>query len=373
MITINRVQLAAELALLVNVTERQVTIPILSTVMLGLVGDTLTLTATDLNTTLVSEVAAQGETWGGCVPLRQLHDLIKLMSGDELQLTPKPNGRIEVKQGRSKHLLPVLPVSDFPDTDRPEAEGLDVDAALFNRMLNHVTFAALTISDQVKQSNFKFTGVNLTIKDGRLILAATNIMRFAVASCPLESSLELEAIIPRQAISVLESMRDSKLSIDVSPNFAHFANGQRHLYTRLIDDKFPDWQAIFPKVYGHSAEVVTDELSKAIKRAMLTTSERRFVTDGLRWTLSGDELLIETRGGDRGKSDEVVTITCPSLNGNSLQLGMNGAQVVDALSLLGEKVTCQFSDGTNIVAMLPAQSDVNFAYYINTVSLKNWQ
>lgn len=372
--TVNRKLLLNELALLQTVAEVKSTMPVLAYVKFEFDGERLVLTATNIDVSIVTEVEAQGEPWAGCLPSAQLYALVKLLTDETLSFTRKDD-RMEIKAGRARHKLPVLPVADFPDIERHESEGVTIDATVFSSMLDHVSFASLVPSDGIKQSSQKYTGVDLIVSDGRLQLAATNITRFATVDHTVDSVLSFEIIIPPQAIGPLAVIKEGSLLIDVSPNHAHFANGPRHIYTRLIDDKFPDWKSMFPKSYEHVAEISSDDLGMAVRRAMLTQNERRnMIIVGLRWTWAGDELLIETRGGDKGKSDEVVGITCPSLNGSSIALGMNGQQVLDALPLLGERVTCGFADGTFIIELKPQQpSPINFTYYINTVGLKNWQ
>lgn len=372
--TVNRKALLDELALLQTVAEKRTTMPILEYIKFELTGEALRLTATSIDVSIVTQVAAQGEAWTGCLPSSQLYALVKLLGGETVDFKPD-NDRVIIKWDKSKHKIPSMPVTDFPDVRQYEAEGFTVDATTLSSMLDHVAFAVLTPADDIKQTNRKYTGVSLTVKDKQLQLAATNITRFAAASCAVETDLTTEVIIPNQALGPLTAMRDGTLTVSITPNYAHFTNGQRHLYTLLIDDKFPDWKSLFPSSYPYVAEIESGPLGTAIKRAMLTQNERRnMIMVGLRWTWANDELLIETKGGDLGKSDEVVAINCPSLNGSSIMLGMNGQQVIDVLPLLGERLTCGFSDSTFIVELKPQQpSPINFVYYINTVTLKHWQ
>jgi DNA polymerase-3 subunit beta len=375
MITIPRKSLLAELHLLQSVLEVKLTMPVLAYVRFELVATTLTLTATSLDVSITTQIEAVGEPWSGCLPLAQLYALVKLLYDETITVTPK-DGIVEIKAGRARHKLPTMSVSEFPEISQANESGVTLPAATFNSMLSSIAFAVLTPSDGLSQSQHRFTGISMIVRDNQLLLTATNIMRLATTSCAVESDASFDVIIPRQAIGGLMKVDGGEVSIGVTDSFLHFTNGLRRMHVRrLIDDKFPDWRSMFPKSYEHTAELATGELSAAIKRAMLTQNERRnMVIDGLRWTWAGGELLIETRGGDLGKSDEVVAVTCASLNGSSVALGMNGQQVIDALSLLGERVVCGFSAGTFVVKMKPQQpSPVNFTYYINTVSLKNWQ
>lgn len=374
--SVQRGSLLAELRLLRSIVESKAKIPMLQMVRLSYMeGDVLNLAATDMDTSVLTEVAASGQSYHGCVPCKQLYGLVKLFSDDKLKFTPRSNGRLEISCGKASHKLPVVNVTDFPEIERAEGETIMVDTAVFNRMLQATAFAALTTSDYINQSDQRFTGIDIQVKKGRLNITATNTKQLASASIAVDSPLEFETVIPRQAVGPLLETNEGPLTIDLSESRLHFANGTRHLYTRrLTDDKFPDWRGGFPAEYEHAAEIETATLDQAIKRAMLTANEGRFVKDGLRWTLGPNELLIETRGGDKGKSDEVVAISCPSLNGSPVVLGMNGVHVVDGLSLLGDKATFRFSAGANVVELRPvAVSDIAFTYYISTVSLRNWQ
>jgi DNA polymerase-3 subunit beta len=370
--TVNRAALEAELAVLQAVAEKKTTMPALEYVMLGLVDNVLTLTASSIDVSLITEIEAQGEAWSGCVPCKQLYQLVKLLTGETVTFDVGDNGVI-IKAGRARHKLPLMKASEFPEIEQAEAEYVTLPAATFSEMLASVRFATLAPSDGIGPSQYRFTGVNLIVGGERLSLTATNITRLATVSRAVESSLELDVILPADSLSALATVKDGTVSVGLIGNLICFVNERRHFYIRrLHDDKFPDWQAMFPASYQHEAKISSAELGAAIKRAMVTQNEGRLVTLGLRWTWANDELLIETKGGDRGKSDELVAIECSSLNGSSVVLGMNGQQVVEALGLMGERVTCRFNPETFVVELTPPQSAINFTYYINTVSLRHW-
>lgn len=373
--TIPRKALAEELAALQSVAERKTTMPILEYVMLGLVGDTLTLTASSIDISLITEIKAEGEAWGGCVPCKQLYQLVKLFSGETVSFKPKDN-EISVRSERAKHRLPLAKASEFPEIEQADSERVGVPAETFAEMLNSVAFAVLQASDSLSNSQQRFTGVNLIVRDGRLSLTGTNITRLANASCAVESPLAIDVIIPGDALPALRMLTTGTVEIGLTGTLIYFVNGQRRLYVRrLHDDKFPDWRAMFPQTFDHTAIIATEELSTAIRRAMLTqsVSEKRLVTLGLRWTWTNGELLIETKGNDRGKSDELLTIESPTLNGTSVAIGIDGQPVLDALPRMGERVTMKFSPASNTVQLLPDKSDVGFIYYVGTVTLRHWE
>lgn len=373
--TVNRTALANELALLVQVGEKKTTMSATEYVMLGLVGNVLTLTATSIDVSLITEVEAEGEPWGGCVPCKQLYQLVKLLDAETITFN-LTDGPVEIRAGRAKHKLPLMKSSEFPEVQQGDSERVNLAGETFNQMLGSVAFAVLQPSDGLKVSQQRFTGVNLIVRDGQLSLTATNISRLANVSCPVESSLALDVIIPGEALGAVSALKDGEVGIGLSSNLICFTNGPRRLFVRrLHDDKFPDWRAMFPQSYQHEAIVGASELGTAIKRAMLTqsVSEKRLVTLGLRWTWANGEVLIETKANDKGKSDEVVVAECPSLNGSSMALGVDGQLVLDALSRLGERLRFRFSPNVNSVQLVPVEPTTSFVYYVGTVTLRHWE
>lgn len=371
--TVPRKPLLDELALLTTVAgARNTVLPVLHYVKLGLVDGLLTLTASNVDVSLVTQVEASGDNWEGCLHCAQLYNLVKLLYEDTLTFRINDNGSVELKAGKSKHLLPAYDLADFPTIQQAEANQLTLPAPLFNQMLDSVAFAAMVPADDLKPSQYRFTGVSLIVKDGQLRLTGTNIARLASVVTQVDADMEMETIIPSQAVAALASMKQGDINLSITDNLIHVRNGVRQLSAlRLNDDKFPDWQAMFPAGYAHQVQVASGELGAAIKRTMLTQNEGRFVIIGQRWTWANDELLIETKGGDKGKSDEVLSVV--GLNGSSVTLGMNGRQVLEGLSLLGEQVTMRFNADTFVVELAPAESAIDFRYYINTVSLRHWQ
>ncbi len=374
MIILPRIQLAAELALLQSVVSKYATIPILDTVRFEVLGDHLHLTASSIDVTLTSEIALPGlvnepESW--CVPAKSLGQLVNLLNGDEIELSVADNGRIKVQCQKSKHMLPYLSATDFPDVERADAEMVILKGDLWATALKHVLFAVMQPTGEVRQSDHKFTGLHVTLADGKLVLAATNKLRLAMATLAINGP-EFSVILPHQSLPALQKFTGTEIQFGVSGNFAVLKSGARMLTIRLLDDKPFKWAELFPAKYDHMTEIVADELDGALRRALITASERAtFVVNGLKWTFGGNELLIESRDGDNGKSDEVIAITCPTLNGDSLSIGVNGQQVVDYLGVIGDRTRCEFTAGANMVRLSPTTpKEFNYEYLVNTVNLK---
>lgn len=345
MIEVNRKDLLAELSLLSPVAERKATIPILATVLCEFDGEHLQLTATNIDCTLLTSLEAAGDPWSGCVPLRQLYALTRLLEGDTLTLTPKSGNRLEVKYGPSRHLLPTRPATDFPSIDAAVDNSLTLDATLLTAMIQTVRFSILGDNGVVKTGDRKFTGLQVSLNDGKFKLEASRKVTFASAECVAEGE-NFTAIIPARAISALLSLADKdSVSIGVTENRATFRNGGRVLVVRLLEGVFPDFSNIIPE-FKQAATVEVSALRAAIRRTLLTTVfDNRNRPESVRLTFTREELAVESRDGDLGKSDERVAIIS-NLNGEAAVFGVFGNQILDWLAVATERVKVEVNAPT---------------------------
>src|SRR5207237_9997350 len=101
-----------------SVVERRNTIPILSNVLVQAKGDSVKLTATDLDIEIIETVAAEvAQDGAATVAAHMLYDIVrKLPDGAQLELDQGPDpGRVSIVAGRSRFALQALPPEDFPD------------------------------------------------------------------------------------------------------------------------------------------------------------------------------------------------------------------------------------------------------------------
>jgi DNA polymerase III sliding clamp (beta) subunit (PCNA family) len=376
-ITLSRATLATELALLQTVISKYATIPILQTVRVE-AGEVLRLTASSIDVTLTCELPLPGlvnEPESFCVPIKPLAQLVALFEKDEITLERTDNGRVKVQCGRSRHYLPCHHASDFPEPDAVEAETVVIKGELLSAILNHTAFAVFAMASDVRTGDQKFTGLHWTLANGQLTIAATNKLRLAIARVPL-AGLDFAVIVPQQVIPVLRKFNTGDVEIGVSANgnLMMVRADNRLLTMRLLVDKPLDWATLFPANYDHVAEVESGVLADSLKRALVTSDDKpSFVINGLKWQVGGGELQIESRDGDQGKSEESLPITCPSLNGNTITLGMNGPQVIDYLNLdiAGEKTRVELTEGLHVVRLSPvAAREFSYEYLVNTINLK---
>src|SRR5258706_4719342 len=114
-LTVAKADLQKELQLCQGVVEKRSTIPILTNVLLKAANDTLQISATDLDVTILSSCPAKITTPGGVtIEAKRLFDIIRSLPDDDVHVTMQENNSLLVESGTAKFRLLGLPAEDYP-------------------------------------------------------------------------------------------------------------------------------------------------------------------------------------------------------------------------------------------------------------------
>lgn len=365
--TINRKALLDELALLQSVAEAKTTMPVLAYVRFVLSEDVLTLTATNIDVSVVTQVQAEGEAWQGCAPSAALYSLVKLLTDDDLRFTQKEN-RVEVRAGRAKHLLPLLPVSDFPLVEGLSNDGFLISLPLLTKMIDATAFSALPFVEHLKPSDIKFTGVSLRAVSGKLEVAASQKVVTGVAEVAADVP-DFTILIPQQAATALRRLDGDTITIKHTEGSVEFTAGPRTIIARQLMGQFPQWRQFIPE-FPWAVTANTNELQSAIKRATITMGTDNAVGfEPMKATFNRESVMIETRGGDKGKSEELLDVQS-NMNGDALSIGFINGQVLSVLGQCGERVTCHLAAWDKPMMFKPVVEGMELTFIVMPVGVK---
>lgn len=365
MFIVNRKSLLAELALLQSVAEVKTTIPVLAYVKFDFDGERLVLTATNIDVSVITEIQAQGEPWAGCLPSAQLYALVKLLTDEAITFTLK-DGSMQIKAGRAKHKLPVMPVDQFPTIEVPsDSEDVGLSLPLMTRMIEATAFSALPLVDHLKPADIKFTGVSIRAVGGHLEIAASQKVVTGVAESEIDAP-DFSVLIPQQAATTIRRMDGETVTVRYSENLAQFTAGPRSVIARQLMGQFPHWRQFIPE-FPWTVTMDSRELQSAIRRATITMGVDNAVGyEPMKATFERESVLIETRGGDKGKSDEVVG-TQSNMNGDALSIGFINGQVLSVLGQCGESVTCHLAAWDKPMMFTPVVEGMELTFIVMPV------
>ena len=345
--TIDRNALLRPLGHIYSVVERRNTIPILSNVLLETNSSKVTFTATDMDLDIIEEAGCIVTTQGKVtLAAHTLHDIVrKLPDGSEVKINSL-SLNVEVSAGKSKFILPTLPVDDYPImTEIDKGNEFTLQSIDLANLIDNTKFA---ISSE--ETRYYLNGIFLHVPDSNkdiLRAVATDGHRLAQAEIPLpDGAKEMPGIImPKKAIGEIRKLTDGtdgKIKIIISNSKAQFIFPNSILTTKLIDGSFPDYQRVIPKENPNKLVVSNLEFSKAIDRVSTVSIEK---SRAVKLSLRNDLLSLNVNSHDLGDASEDLEI---NYNYDNLEIGFNSRYLLDIASQIkGKEIEILLSDSAS--------------------------
>ncbi len=337
-----------------GVVERKSTMKILECVLLEAEGDGVRLVATDLDVGVRlragAEVVAPGSV---CVPARKLHEIVRLLPPEPVDLKVGEGNRVEVRCGASVFRIPGLGKEEFPSLPQVGEKGAAaIPRQAFGGMLGKVAFA-ITNDD----SRYALNGCLLTLGKGQIRLVASDGHRLAFAARGLEggdaSAKPQEVIIPKKAIAEVSRMCAEEEADGVEftqkDNQVLFRCGRREIISRLLEGTFPNYERVIPKENTNVFEVESARLSDAVRRVSLLASEH---SRAVRLALAAGKLEVSASSPEQGEAREVLEV---AYGGERVHVGFNARYLLDFLGAVGaENVKIALRDKDTQGLLTPA-------------------
>lgn len=345
-LTIERSALLKALNHVQSVVERRNTIPILSNVLVAAQGDTLRLTATDLDIEISESAPAEVERAGQTTaPANYLYDFVrKLPENTPVKLdVGADDGRLFISAGKSRLHLPILPAGDFPSMPSDGFETkFEIEPTELARLIDKTRFAIST-----EETRYYLNGIFFhTVSDGdaKLRAVATDGHRLALADAPApKGSVGMPGVIvPRKTINELKRLLDDAsdlVEISVSPQKIRFALSDAVLTSKLIDGSFPEYARVIPKSNSKKLRLDNKAFAEAVDRVATVSAER---SRSVRLALEKDKVTLTVNNPDAG----VATEDLPADYGaDSMEIGFNARYLLDVAGQIeGEQALFELAD-----------------------------
>lgn len=334
-IKVSREELKKALYWTQNVVERKTTKPILSNALLDATGDKLKISATDLEVGVTVEAPAMVKAKGQvAVPAKNLYEIAKELSSEEVTIRQKDGQWLEILGGTSKFKMVGLPPQEFPTMpELPKKKPLSVDSASLKHMIEKTLFAVST--DETK---YNLNGVFFeTVGDKKLRMVATDGHRLSMSEREMAQPVSLSkgVLLPRKG--VLELQKLLQIEEGVVPLIIEGRNlmvqyGPVTLFVRLIEGDFPDYQQVLPKKNDRVALLSKEKFLGALRRVSLLSQDHN---RGVKMTFSSGHLELLCSNPDLGEARE--ELEC-DIKAERLEVGFNYRYFLDVLAVLQDDV-----------------------------------
>ena len=340
--SLQREALLKPLAQVVNVVERRQTLPVLANLLVQVKDGQLSLTGTDLEVEMVARAAVDdaqdGET---TIPARKLFDIVRALPDGSKVAISQAGEKITVQAGRSRFSLSSLSANDFPSIDEVEAtERVGVPEAALKELIERTAFAMAQ-----QDVRYYLNGLLFDLQGDTLRCVATDGHRLALCEAVLEGAGKRQIILPRKGVQELQRLLeggDRSLELEVGRNHLRVKRDDVTFTSKLIDGKFPDYEAVIPIGADREVKIEREALRAALQRAAILSNEKY---RGVRLEVSPGLLRISAHNPEQEEAQEEVEAETKV---DGLAIGFNVNYLLDALTALrDEQVVLQLRDANS--------------------------
>ena len=333
---VNSSTLLKELQKLNGVISTSNTLPILDNFLFEIEDGKIKIIASDLETTMVSEITTDSSSNGQItIPSKILIDTLKTFSNQPLTfLIDEETKGIEISSENGNYKLAGQDAKEFPKVpEMTSPSSFLITSSVLLNAINKTLFASG--NDELRPV---MSGVFCELSDENITFVATDAHKLVKHTrSNISSNGNSSFILPKKPLSLLKNNidADSDINIDFNETNVKFSLDNITLICRLIDGKYPNYDAVIPKDNPNKLVINKDELLNSIKRVSIYASK---TTHQIRLKVAGSQLQITSEDLDfANKAEE--RLTC-SYEGEDIEIGFNSRFVIDMLNNIGSEQIC---------------------------------
>jgi DNA polymerase-3 subunit beta len=327
---ISSTTLLKNLQAILGVINTNNTLPILDDFLFELKDDSLTVTSSDLETTMRVTIRPDKAEEGGsiAIPAKILVETLKTFPDIPVAFSINPETlMVELSAGEGKYKLSGHKSDEYPRTPSLEdTTAITLDSRLMSQAINKTLFA--TGNDELR---LVLSGVFCELSPDDVTFVATDAHKLVkYKRMDLKSPDSASFILPKKPMNLLKnilSSQDVPVTIEYNKTNAFFSFTNIHLICRLIDGKYPNYDAVIPKENPNKLTIDRHALLNSIRRVAIFANQS---THQIRFKVSGQELVLSAEDIDFS-NEAKERLTC-SYNGEDMEIGFNSKFLLEMLS-----------------------------------------
>src|SRR5210317_1600239 len=332
--------LLKQLQILGGVINSSNTLPILDNFLFELNGNQLTVSASDLETTMSSTLDVESDSNGSvAIPARLLLDTLKTFPEQPLTFVVEENNTVEISSNHGKYALAYANGEEFPKAVALEDPSKTiVTGDILATAISKTIFAAGNDDLRPVMSGvfFQFSTEGLTF----VATDAHKLVKYTRED--VKASQVAEFIMPKKPLNLLKGIlaaSEDEVSIEYNESNAKFTFENSELICRLIDGKYPNYEAVIPKENPNKLVIDRNQFLNSVRRVSIFSNK---TTHQIRLKIAGAELNISAEDVDYSNKAE-ERLTC-SYQGDDMQIGFNSRFLTEMLNnLTSSEVSLEMS------------------------------
>lgn len=327
-------------------------LPILENFLFEIKDNMLTISATDLQTSMVTSLPIEAKEEGRvAMPSKILIDTLKTLPDQPVAFSVDTKTlAIEISAGDGKYKLSGENADDFPKIPVVDnVSTVKLASSILSEAINKTIFAVS--NDELRPA---MSGVLVQLNEQNITFVSTDahrLVRYRRTDVGAEKSTSI--ILPKKALTLLKSSLpsdDTSVSIEYNNTNAFFQFGTINLICRLVDERYPDYEAVIPQVNPNKLTVDRSLFLNILRRVVIFANK---TTHQVRLKINGSELHISAE--DLDFSNEAHERLSCQFEGDDMEIGFNAKFLVEMLNNLNcEEVVLEMSSPNRAGLLVPA-------------------
>ena len=324
---------------IIGVVSKDLSMPILSHVLIEKNEKQINITGTNLEMQItVKATFLESDDFDPItVSGRKLYEIVRSLDDQNLQITTSKN-RLILKTNNSSFKLSTLPANNFPTFEEAKfLETFTINQTQLLDLLNKTSFSMASNPDV----RFILCGLLLEITPNNLTAVATDAHRLAISSKHLDKKQinNISCIVPRKAI--LELIRvlqgDKEARVSVGSNQIRVDFKDLNFISKLMDGKFPaGYKAVIPTTATIEILLEKQNIRSALQRVSILANEK---FKGVRIEATNETIVLSSENPEQEEAKETIEHQSGSTEQNKVIAGFNAGYLIEAINACsGEEI-----------------------------------
>ena len=333
--------------------------PILDCFLFEVKDGVISITASDSEKYFITSVPAieQSENACFCIPSKTIIDSIKELAEQPIKFEFNPD-TLEIKGTHNSGTFKVMAQDaapyPTPKTVDDSCTTINLPAEVLLNGINRCLFA--TANDEIR---LVMNGIYFDIQPDCIIFAGTD-GRKLVRNCnhTIKSGITASFILPKKVSSILKavlSKDDDNIEIKFDADKACIKSEDMTMHFRLIEGRYPNYNAVIPQNNPYSATIDRMALASALKRVSVFCNQ----SSGL-VKLELSQNTLKLTGQDYEFATNAIEYQNCEYSGQNIHIGFSCQFLIEILNILdSESVSIELADPSRpgIIKPVPASED----------------
>lgn len=331
-------------------------LPILDNFLFEITSGKLTVSASDLETTMRTSMEVEAKKEGKiAIPAKLLLDVLKNLPDQPCTFSvDDENFSIEIAYDNGKSKMVGYNGDDFPRTPGLDnSSSIQISGEIISNAINKTLFA--TGVDDLRPV---MSGVFCEFSPENITFVATDahkLVRYTRTDSQASGSSSF--ILPKKPLNLLKTnlSGNEDVKLEYNESNAVFTFDDIVLICRLIDGKYPNYEAVIPKENPNVLTIDRLQFLSSIKRVSIFANK---TTHQIKLKLAGSELSLFAEDIDFA-NEANERLTC-NYAGEDMEIGFNSRFLMEMLNNLDTaEIRLEMSEPSRAGLLMPAEANEN--------------